>query len=157
MQLDVLKERIKGCQLKREYLEAFLLQGAYIEGIIKQLVELWIYMQMRKENKSHNYKKFEDAILKRAKRYGLYDMVEILFDMGNITDAERKKLHTYRDKRNEVIHSLLTKIKSQNLDDELIESLKLGDEIMTTPQFTALEDIIIDLEKDTNKEVNKTS
>ena len=111
-----LVNQAEGAFLKREYLEAFLIQSCIIEGIIKD----------------YAFKKIsplisQNTILeKKFKNFELARLIDELFISGKIDKSLYEKLNVYRKKRNDVIHGLLEYKDKNRLDKELKEVYESG-------------------------------
>ncbi|HUV80998.1 MAG TPA: hypothetical protein VMW21_00535 [Patescibacteria group bacterium] len=104
-----LVDRAEGAFLKKDYLEAFLIQSCIIEGIIKDYAFKKILPLI-----------LQNAILeKKFKSFELARLIDELFISGKIEKTLYEKLNIYRKKRNDVIHGLLEYKDKNKLDEEL--------------------------------------
>ena len=111
-----LVNQAEGAFLKREYLEAFLIQSCIIEGIIKDYAFKKISPLISQST----------ALEKKFKNFELARLIDELFISGKIEKTLYEKLNVYRKKRNDVIHGLLKYKDKNKLDKELKEVYESG-------------------------------
>lgn len=111
-----LVDQAEGAYLKREYLEAFLIQSCIIEGILKDYAFKKLSPLISQSN----------TLEKKFKSFELARLIDELFITGKIEKTLYEKLNTYRIKRNDVIHGLLDYVDKTKLDDELREVYESG-------------------------------
>lgn len=133
-------KHIKGSYLKEQYLEAFLVQSAYIEGLLKTYCDFNFWKEFQKNIKEKN--KMTLQLRKRVKRLGLNELIEFLHKSDLIDDTQRDDLHTYREKRNQVLHDLVKSMSNEEFEKELKEVCEIGDKIIDDKKFQRIEKII---------------
>ncbi|HRH25197.1 MAG TPA: hypothetical protein PLQ20_02575 [Candidatus Paceibacterota bacterium] len=138
MKRNDLINNIEGSRLKKQFLEAFLLQSAFIEGLLKKLVEnnffsnvtLPVLMQQLKDETKTLENKYIEKIKEKLLRQSLYEIIEHLETSGVIGKDLKKKLHEYRESRNAVLHDLVGKMSGQEFEIEIESLVSKGQEIL---------------------------
>ncbi len=139
-------DNIEGSRLKKQFLEAFLLQSAFIEGLLKKLVEdnffskvsLPIMMAKLKETPNSFTEPKEIVYLKeKLLRQNLYEIIEHLSKVEVIDDELKKQLHFYRDRRNSILHDLVGKMSKQEFEKEIEELVSKGVAILNNHSMVA--------------------
>src|SRR5574343_1856077 len=105
MKRQDLIDNIEGSRLKKQFLEAFLLQSTFIESLLKKLVvddlskeiSLPVLLEEYKKGNYSAESKHVNFIREKLLRQNLYDIIEYLFKVEVITDDLKIKLHKYRD------------------------------------------------------------
>lgn len=111
-----LVNQAEGAFLKREFLEAFLIQSCVIEGVLKNYASVKLsYLSSQSPIFRNKLANFEVAKL-----------VDNLFAAGKISQTLYENLDKYRKRRNEIIHKLLEYEDKEKLDQELQEAYELG-------------------------------
>ncbi|TSC70428.1 MAG: hypothetical protein CEO12_362 [Parcubacteria group bacterium Gr01-1014_46] len=114
-----LLDQAEGAYLKKEYLEAFLIQSCIIEGVIKNYA-----------SKKFSYLVEGNSLLKnKFENWDVSRLVDDLLLSGKIDNYLYKNLNAYRKKRNSVIHDLLSHEDKNLLDEELKKTYELGREM----------------------------
>ena len=143
MKRQDLIDNIEGSRLKKQYLEAFLLQSTFIEALLRKVVENDLFAAITYPILSQKFKskamdqdmlsksRQVEYIEKRLQRQNLYETIEYLCEVDVISKDLRKKLHKYRDSRNEVLHNLVAKMSKEEFESELRELVDLGLDILT--------------------------
>lgn len=109
-------DEAEGAFLKKEYLEAFLIQSCIIEGMLKKYVSIKLSSIVSQSVTFKNkFKNFEFARI-----------IDELFISGKIKKDLYESLNAYRKKRNEVIHDLLEYENKKELDEELKKAYESG-------------------------------
>jgi hypothetical protein len=124
MKRNDLINNIEGSRLKKQFLEAFLLQSAFIEGLLKKLVEdnffsnvtIPVLMQQLKGETKNLENKYIEKIKEKLLRQSLYEIIEHLEVSDVISKDLKKKLHDYRESRNAVLHDLVGKMSGQEFE-----------------------------------------
>jgi len=147
-----LRNDIEGSILKKHFLEAFLLQSAYIEALLKQLVDfsLWAATSGISESETapKEHKKLLLAIRQNANRYTFNQLTMLLRDAGILDADQSKLLDEYRKKRNPVLHNLVREVTTkETIDIELREICQKGKTLLESQQFQSVVDLIDWLEK----------
>ena len=92
-----LVDQAEGAFLKKDFLEAFLIQSCVIEGVLKN------YASMKLSSLATQSSVFK----KKLDNFEFSRLIDDLFAVGKISDELYENLDKYRKKRNEVIHKLL--------------------------------------------------
>jgi len=109
-------DEAEGAFLKKEYLEAFLIQSCIIEGVLKKYASTKLSSIVSQSVTLKNkFKSFEFARI-----------IDELLISRKIKKDLYENLDTYRRKRNEVIHDLLEYKDKKELDEELKKAYELG-------------------------------
>ncbi len=148
-----LTDHIKGSFLKRQYLEAFLVQGAYIESLLKLFAD-FNFFQVADIN-DPNHPKILDATRDNIERMGLNDLINFLHKADLISSEQKNLLHTYRIRRNKMLHDLITEIKKDEFDAELRAICEKGNEIIEHKDFIRMAELIDFLETPADQVVEK--
>ena len=85
MKRTELVDHIKGSYLKRQYLEAFLVQSAYIEGLLKTFADYSFWLEMNEKIEAKNPLILETR--NKLQKYGLNELIDFLF-RSNLIDQE---------------------------------------------------------------------
>lgn len=136
-------DNIEGSILKQQYLEAFLLQGTYVEGLLKMRAQLAFYFEIEVPQKDKDSLLVKE-IKKNVLNYNFYKLIEFLKKSGVISDSLAKDLDNFREKRNKIVHDLLTEMYSRSFQIELKDICALGKKIVTSDEF---EDVVSFVEK----------
>ncbi len=148
-----LVNHIKGSYLKKEYLEAFLVQGAYIEGLLKLVADYHYWKEVSDKIIAGN--RIIKELRQRIKRFNLNELIDFLFKCGIINQNQKQELHQYREKRNDVLHDLVRKISKEEFDKELRSACELGDKIISDDKFKEIEEFLDFIDEDTEKDNTK--
>lgn len=128
-----LKDKITELETNNQILEAFILQSAYIESLIKLFVDYKTTIVLQKVENTINLQIKEKLINDKS---SIYDLINLIFnccwlDLGYKDDFER-----YRIKRNEIIHELLRKTGEETFVDEVTEVFTLGKKITNISELS---------------------
>lgn len=143
-----LKNHIEGSILKEQYLEAFLVQSAYIESLLKLYVNYVFWDEFSKDQDDTPMKK---CLSKKLKKFNLYNAIEFLSDSEIINDEIKTNLHTYRQKRNDTLHELLQQIDNQEFDQHLKDICHLGENIINSTKLNEMSHFLIKIKKEGHK------
>ncbi len=128
---------IQGSNLKKQFLEAFLLQSAFIESLLKQLIEddffqtvIFKVITHPSQKSSLDEPKQITVVKERLLRQNLFEIIEYLVKVGVIDPGLKTKLHTYREKRNGVLHDLVGKMSLVDFEAELEGLVSMGTVIL---------------------------
>ncbi len=139
MKIEELIDHINGSILKQQYLEAFLVQSAYIESILKTYFDFNYFTTFSDKGKPRVSKIFPsklfEAIRKKSDKMSLQEIINLLHSSELIDIEIKRKLELYKLKRNNVIHHLTKEIANNNFESELKEICELGQEIINTKKF----------------------
>ncbi|HQT82942.1 MAG TPA: hypothetical protein PLW99_02215 [Candidatus Paceibacterota bacterium] len=107
MTFEDVEKNIEGSILKGLYLEAFLLQSAYIEGLLKNFAEFetWRAISYRRELEG-NVEKIVNSLRTDVTRFGFRKLIDFVHESGFLEDKDKSALHKYREIRNNIVHSL---------------------------------------------------
>lgn len=144
MKRKQLVNHIQGSYLKEEYLEAFLVQSAYIEGLLRTFADYQFWQQTSEELKKNNPLMVE--LRKRIKRYNLGELIDFLFKSNLIDRDQKGRLNDYWQKRNSVMHDLVTQMATNEFTKELKITCELGDKIIEDVKFKEIEKILDDVD-----------
>ena len=111
-----LLNQAEGSFLKKEFLEAFLIQSCLIEGVLKD------YASMKLSSLLSRNRTFKN----KYRNYGTARLIDLLFATGNINDKLYGNLVRYWKERNNVIHELLKYDDKEKLDNVLQQAYNLG-------------------------------
>lgn len=111
------KEKVALLQKRGNYLEAFLVQSAYIESILRRLFRYKLTLEV-------NGNVYE-AVLKEGRN--IKPIIEFCFSAKWIVKSEYDRVNIYFKKRNEIVHDL---IASNAEKSYLRKVLKEGNEII---------------------------
>ncbi len=145
MNREDLTNHIKGSYLKKQYLESFLVQSAYIEGLLKLLADYSFWDQNKEKIKEGG--KMILNLRKRVGELSLSELVKFLHESDLIDKEQKECLNKSRSKRNSVLRDLVSKLQNAELNNEIKEACDLGNEIITKDNFKTIEKIIDELEK----------
>lgn len=127
-------------------MEAFLVQGAYIESLLKSHADFSLWLEINELENSDLIK----TLRKDVTNYSLFRLVEFLRRSKLISNSLAQDLHIYRDKRNKIVHDLLDQINNESFEQEMREVCELGEKITSSTEFGDILDIIKDLETESN-------
>lgn len=148
-----LTNHIKGSYLKQQYLEAFLVQSAYIEGLLKMLVDFSYYKEVG--NDKLEASKLLQTINSDLKKYQLAKAATFLYASGIIGNDLHQALNEYRVHRNTVMHDLLSKLGESAFEKDLRSVCEKGDNIISTPEFKKIAAVVDNIEKFTEQAVDR--
>lgn len=152
-----LTDHIKGSFLKRQYLEAFLVQSAYIESLLKLSADYSFFLATSKVRKPSPPKILE-VVSRNLERMALNDLINFLYKAEVITKKQKDLLDEYRIRRNKMLHDLITEIQKDKFEVELREICEKGTLIIEDQAFIEMADLIDFLEKPQSTEnVDQTS
>jgi hypothetical protein len=149
-----LRDNIDGSVLKKDYLEAFLMQSAYLEGVLKYIADynFFIYLKPSKSSKDIS-ENFYKEMRKDFGNKSLFDFINFLNKTGVFDDALKKQLHTYREKRNEVLHDLVGKIADKKFEKDIEDACRLGSSIFENKNFSKMINLIEEIDQERYKEL----
>ncbi len=140
MKRKQLVDHIQGSYLKEQYLEAFLVQSAYIEGLIRVFADYQYWQKVTEK------KKKKDPVIvelrRRIEKYNLSELIYFLF-RSNLIDVDQKNiLNGYKEKRNIVMHDLVKQIAASEFTKELKTACELGNKIIGDSKFKEIEGML---------------
>lgn len=140
-------DNIEGSRLKKQFLEAFLLQSTFIESLLKKLVEddffsNITYRVMAEEYTKKNYSEPKQISFIKEKliRQNLYEIIDYLAKVEAIDGELKKKLHAYRESRNGVLHDLVGKMSRVEFETELEGLVAAGQVILNDKAMISASD-----------------
>jgi hypothetical protein len=83
----------------------------------------------------------------------LFDFINFLNKTGVFDDALKKQLHTYREKRNEVLHDLVGKIADKKFEKDIEDACRLGSSIFENKNFSKMINLIEEIDQERYKEL----
>jgi hypothetical protein len=156
MKYQELRNHILGSHLMRHDLEAFLIQGAYIEGLLKIYADYKLYNET--EGKSYS-NKLLGAIRSEIEKYSLFGLIELLKKAECVSNSQKDLLDNYRKRRNKVLHDLLGQVTEESFERDLVDVYKMGENIINDNEFKGMEELLDNIEKDVEErkknEINK--
>lgn len=138
MKQQELQDQIKGYSLLGHFLQAFLVQTAYLEGLIKLLTDFthFIEIERRSNAAAEVYQsKFIKCVQKDIKRQSVSRSIGLLKDSETISEQLAKDLLDYFRVRNEIIHDLINQMDSTSFMERLRVAVERGDVIMKDSSF----------------------
>ncbi len=147
-----LTNHIRGSILKQQYLEAFLVQGAYIESLLKLHADFSFFVETNKIKDSEIINELRTEV----SNYSLYKLIEFLNKTKLIKGTLAQDLHHFRAKRNKVVHDLLTEIYDDSFEEDLKEICALGEAIVTSEEFKSILSIV-EYQDETNKKITAST
>ncbi len=145
MKHEQLKNHIKGSFLKEQYLESFLVQSAYIEGILKIDADFNYWKAAGEKEMSKNPVLM--AMYKKIDKYNLNALTGFLYESKIITKKTKGLLDSYRKKRNRVLHDLIFEISKETFEKDLKDVCTIGNKIIASREFVKIPSMIDFLEK----------
>lgn len=147
-----LTDHIKGSFLKRQYLEAFLVQGAYIESLLKMFADL----NFSSATRMHTVKGHDVIVAAREQltEMGLYKLTVFIEQAGLISKEKFDQLDKYRIRRNKTIHDLIKEIKNKEFDAELKGVCEQGNKIIESEEFSKIGEMLDQMESEALAEGN---
>lgn len=153
MKRNELVNHIKGSYLKKQYLEAFLVQSAYIEGILKLFMDYKFWQNVVDGGKEDS--KMINELRQEVGKYSLNESIIFLSKCDFLDKNQTQDFHEYRKRRNNVMHDLVKQIATTEFEKEMRQTCDLGDKIIDNPKFQEIEDILDSIEQDIeNQKVN---
>lgn len=142
MKKNILKERIENYKKEGIVLDAFILQSAYLESLIKLFVETKLTVSIRGSDDLT-----VSLIKKIINKYNLSKLIYFLFSNKWLPKEYKTLFDNYRQKRNEVMHDLLRQISSSNFDEKIESAYEDGEKISSLKEFFIIDSFYGALEK----------
>lgn len=149
-----LVNHIKGSFLKRQFLEAFLVQSAYIESLLKLYAD-FKFFEVTDGKSLKN--KFLETLRGNIDKYSLNELINLLYKSDLISDEQRKLLNSYKDRRNRVLHDLIKEIRKNDFEKELEEICNKGNEVIENDKFKEMADILEEVTEKVMEELKSTN
>ena len=144
MQRDALINTIKGSFLKEQYLEAFLVQSAYIENLLKVFANYSFFV----ETKATAGSAMALAVAKRIEKYGFGELIDFLHEAKLIDEDQQNVLEQYRKHKNKVMQDLLKDVRRDEFEKELRTLCERGTVIMESKQFREMAELVEELDEE---------
>lgn len=145
MKYQELRNHILGSHLMRHDLEAFLIQSAYLESLLKTYIDFHFFHET-------DGKSFENKLLKAVKKdiekYSLASLIDLLKRADLLSEEQRKLLDDYRRKRNTILHDLLGQVATESFEEELRSAYETGKKITDSEEFKQMENLLDNIEKE---------
>lgn len=158
MKQDELQDQIKGHIFLKHYLQAFLVQTAYIEGLIKIRLDYTHFAEVE-ENSKAGLKVFKSKFIQRLRkelnRQSVSRSITILKDSEIISPKLAIDLQKYFKLRNIIIHDLVNKMGDDQFNELLQLSVALGGKIMKEESFKDMIELLRDIEKSKIPEIDR--
>ena len=132
MRYKELKEKIEHYEKDGKILEAFVLQSAYIESLIKLFTEIKFNLSIKEGDQ-----KTINAMEKQIDDYTLFQLIEFSLKAEWLPREKINLVHHYRKKRNTVLHDFVRQISKEDFEKELKEAYYIGRKILSFPEFSA--------------------
>ncbi len=131
-----LVNHIKGSYYKAQYLEAFLVQSAYIEGLLKLSVDYSFWDKIdRNISTGERDTNFLKEVRNLVVSQNLNTNINFLEKVKLIDKGQKEQLHQYRAKRNKVLHDLVKQMNEKVFEVELKQACDLGNNIIESKEF----------------------
>ena len=144
MQRDALINHIKGSFLKEQYLEAFLVQSAYIENLLKVFANYSFFV----DTKATAGSAMALAVAKRIEKYGFGELVDFLHEAKLIDEDQQNILDQYRKQKNKVMQDLLKDLRRDEFEKELRTICERGTVIMESKPFRDMAELVEALDEE---------
>ncbi len=128
----------------RHDLEAFLIQSAYLESLLKMFADYHFFIETQEKSFDN---KLLGAVKKDLEKYSLANLVDLLKRADLISKNQKDLLDQYRQKRNRVLHDLLGQIATDSFEEELREVYQIGVKITESKEFKDIEEILDTIEE----------
>lgn len=134
-----LVNHIKGSFLKRQFLEAFLVQSAYIESLLKLYAD-YIFFDVTNGESYKNNVLLE--LKNKIEKYSLNDLINFFYRSQIIVKDEYDLLDSYRIKRNKILHDLVREIRKSDFEKELEKVCEKGEKVIENEKFKKMADAL---------------
>ncbi|MFZ2167784.1 MAG: helix-turn-helix domain-containing protein [Minisyncoccia bacterium] len=142
MKKDELMGRIERYRDEGNILEAFVLQSAYIESLIKLFADIKLRISIKTSEP-----KVIQSLKTKTDNYSLNELTKFLISCGWLPSEKKSLLDRYRTKRNKVLHDLLRQIRTKDFENEMQEVYKDGVEIISLTEFSVTDQFFGLIEK----------
>ncbi len=140
MKRKELVNQTEGAYLRKDYLEAFVIQSAYIESILREFIS----------NKFHQHLsdglcqscEFMNAVRKKVIGISLHGLIELLYEGKYIDSGQKAKMQVYKNRRNNILHELLKHISNPTFEKELSAAYEAGKEVLDDKRLKWIEELI---------------
>lgn len=125
--------RIEEYESDGQLLEAFVLQSAYIESLIKLFIDVKFKLDIRDANIW-----VLETLKDDLKDATLYKLTEFIFQCKWLPEDKKSLMSNYRIKRNEVMHDLLREIRKSDFNNEIKSVYDNGKSIIAIPELSTI-------------------
>ena len=139
MRHDALANLIRGSFLKEQYLEAFLVQSAYIEDLLKVFANYNFFVETKASPMAL-------ALAKRIEKYSFHELVELLAEAKAIDDDQKNALDVYRKHKHKIMSDLLKDTSRDEFERQLRAACERGTAILEGKQFREIAELVESLE-----------
>lgn len=143
-----LVDNIEGSYLKKNYLEAFLLQSAYIESLVKLFFDL-NFSKYTSKNSSDKQdgdegrrKLFLKTLNSHFDKTNIVEILRLLEASGLISKEQHNLLDKYRIKRNKVLHDIVFEMGAGTFESDLKGACDIGKIIVKSEEFVQMGTIV---------------
>jgi len=143
-------DHVEGSYLKKQYLEAFLAESAYIEGCCKLFVDYNYFLKLANPLSGEQHKASQPLIKKikfMVEGLNFNGAIDFLLKAELISAGLASQLQQYKKKRNKVTHDLIAEMAKEQFDEELKEVLGLGKKIRESREFQEIQALLDSLEQ----------
>ena len=141
MRRETLTNTIKGSVLKEQYLEAFLVQNAYIESLLKIFANYNFFVETKASPMAV-------GIAKRIEKYGFGELIDLLSESKFIDEDQKSALETYRKHKHKIMSDLMKEMSRDEFDKELRAACERGSAILEGKQFREIAELVESLEEE---------
>lgn len=147
-------DNIDGSVKKKQYLEAFLLQSTYLEGIVKSYASanFSVFFTSKvdiasssEKQKSHT-EKIRKYIENEVDGYNFGKTIAFLSQTETVEKTIIEGLNKYKTTRNKVIHRLITQVSGTDFENELKNACSLGKDLLENNHFQIIIKAIVKYE-----------
>lgn len=145
-------DHIQGSFLKRQFLESFLVQSAYIESLLKIYADYSYFIATGKKTDN----KILNVVSGNIDKFSLNDLVKFLYKADLISQEQRDLLNIYRDRRNRMLHNLIKEIQNNDFEKELKEICEKGNEIIESKEILEIAELVDYIELPQDEDLGKS-
>lgn len=151
-----LTDSINGSILKKDYLEAFLMQSAYLEAVLKYIADYNFFISLEakiEDNPSGSI--FYGEIRENFNKKSLYELTSFLYKVKIFDKELYEKINKYREKRNKILHDLVTQLLKDKFEQELEQTCSLGNLILSDKNFAHMIKLIEEIDSSVREQIEK--
>ncbi len=132
-----LKIKIESHARNSLILEAFILQSAYIESLIRQFIEIRFRLSITKgDSKTIN------VIWEEIEGSKFSHLLNFAFNSGWISKDTRSFVGEYSQKRNNIIHDIIRQVERGDFNHEIKKIFRKGKKIIKFKEFLKIEHFV---------------
>lgn len=146
-----LVNNIKGSFLKTQYMEAFLLQSAYTESLLKLFVE-YSYWEATKDKLSNS--PLLAVLSQNFNKFNLRELISFLYKSKLITKEHHQMLEEYREKRDALMQELVKETSKEIFEKDLRDICEQGNILIESKEFKHMATIVDYMEKSRDRKTN---